>query len=150
MRRFLIAAVLTACATSAVAQDRAPCGKGLLARVEPDGTVSAGGKDRLLAAARNGERLRVGWDVGRPGEPPIVTHWQDALFVTVFEGEVFAQVGGLHRQQPLIGKAHIDLSAQDQRWNSSIGTNGRLQTKMSGDEKLWDQKVRSYWCRAAS
>lgn len=151
MKSIAIAAGLAAIALPnlAAAQEPRPCGKDLLAVVEPDGSVSAGSKAKVLAAARDGAPLRVGWDLARPGQPPILRHWQEALFVTVFENEVFAQVGGLHRQQPEFGKAHIALSAQTEMWHSSIGTNGRLLTKMSGGEPMWDQKVRAFWCRSA-
>ena len=149
MRAWLLAVLMSAPAATAVAQGAPPCGRDLLAVIEPDARVSAGSKAALLQEARKGTPLRVGWEIGRPGEPPIVAHWQDALFVTVFENEVFTQLGGLHRQQPQIGQAHIALVGQDQVWRSSLGTNGRLITKMTGEEKVLDQKVRAYWCRAA-
>jgi hypothetical protein len=123
-----------------------PCGERLLATIETDGKVSAGSLDMLRSQVAAGERLYVGWEIARQGEPPIVKHWQDAQFVTLFENIVFTQVGGW-RQDPQVGKGQIDLP--DGQWTSLLSSDGHLLTRMTDRPEPIRFRVRSYWCRAA-
>ncbi|WP_269716928.1 hypothetical protein [Caulobacter sp. NIBR2454] len=143
MRAFIAALILSASATSAFAEI---CDGKRIATIETDGSFSNGTRQAVLDAVRDGVPLRVGWEVGRPGEPPIVIHWQDAKFVTLFEGQVYAQVSG-DRQTPQIGKNDIVLSPGV--WASMLDTKGRLVTRLSDRPDPIEQKVRSHWCRVS-
>lgn len=144
MKTLMIAAGLALAATAAQA---APCEGKLLATVEADGTVSTGARDKVVQAARDGAALRVGWQVG-PRDAPFLVHWQDARFVTVFEGHAFTQIGDIHRQTPLGGKAHVLLPGDFTSWHASIGTNGKMVHRYSNDAEVKETPVVSHWCLA--
>ena len=124
----LLAAAVAGAANAQSDDKLHPCGERLLATIETDGSVSAGSLDHLKAQASAGERLYVGWEIARPGQPPIVKHWQDAQFITLFENILFTQVGGW-RQDPQVGKAQIDLPAG--QWISLLSSDGQLLTRMT-------------------
>ena len=144
----LLALSAIAWASGANAQDghvSQPCGQRLLATIEPDGTVSAGSLQQLQAQAAAGEKLYVGWEIARPGGPPLIRHWQDAQFISLFEGQLFVQVGG-GRQEPQFGKGQIELPAG--QWLSLLSSDGHLLTRMTDKPELIRHRVRSYWCLA--
>jgi hypothetical protein len=118
-----------------------------LATVEPDGSISAGSRQAVVDAANSGAALRVGWALG-PRDAPVLVHWQDARFITVFGGEVFTQVGDIHEQGGVRTPPHITLPKTWSLWAASIGTNGKLVGRMSTGEASEDTVV-SYWCLSA-
>ncbi|MGF1606611.1 MAG: hypothetical protein ACFB22_09760 [Rhodothalassiaceae bacterium] len=125
--RSVMAAGLAALACQAQADCARP-----LAVIGFDAEVIAGSKQAVLSAADAGRRLRVGWslDFDEDGEADL-THWADAGFVSVFEGEVFTQVPIAHRQIPQRGNAAIELSETAETWSGLIGTDGRLRGRYS-------------------
>lgn len=149
IRVLLLAAAAALTTASATAQAKGKvCPGRHLATVEPDGSVSAGSLKAVLDAARNGAELRVGWELG-PREAPFLVHWQDARFITVFEGQVFAQVGDIHHQFGLSRRAHVGLGKDWSLWAASIGTNGKMVGRLSTETEPKEQPVVSHWCRAA-
>ena len=115
--------------------------------VEQDGRVSAGSRETLRAAVEAGVPLRVGWSIGSTGDgKPVLSHWADAMFVTEFEGEVFAQVAEIRRQTPRRGERHVELSATPQRWTGSLGSNGFLEGAFDDDQKPTRVRVRVVMC----
>ncbi|MBJ7410946.1 MAG: hypothetical protein JHD15_11385 [Phenylobacterium sp.] len=142
MHALTLAAALAA--TPAAAH---PCGSRHLATVEPDGRVSAGARQAVVDAALSGASLRVGWEHGARAAPTIV-HWQDARFVSIFEGEVFTQVGDTHRQSGVVGQKRIDLSRDPITWRASLGTDGRLLHRFDTDPEPKEARVVSHWCLA--
>jgi hypothetical protein len=99
------------------------------------------------AAALRGDELRIGWrvDYGQ-GAGESLQHWANAAFVTVFEGETFAQIGAIHRQHPQRGKAHVALNEGEQTWHASIGTNGKLVGRFSDGDTPHEMSVAQTWC----
>lgn len=143
---FAATAVVTLSALPARAQGPA-CGAGHLATIDPDGSVSAGSKDALRRAALAGQSLRVGWSLDPNGDSvPDVTHWADAAFVTEFEGDVFAQVDDIQRQQPIRGQRRIALPAGRQRWSAILASTGRLEGHFDDGSTPTTTPVRSTWC----
>ena len=114
--------------------------------VEQDGRVSAGSKMRLRSAVQMGLPLRIGWsiDFDRDGKPDL-SHWADAVFITEFGGEVFAQIVEIRRQTPMRGAGHVELSGMPQRWTGSIGSNGFLEGAFDNDQKPTRMRVRAIW-----
>lgn len=143
MRTLILAATLAASAPAAQAQ---VCPGRHLATVEPDGAVSAGSRQAVLDAARSGAPLRVGWELG-PREAPVLVHWQEARFVTVFEDHVFTQLGDIHHQFAMKNRGDIGLGKDWSIWAASIGTNGKLVGRLSGEPEPKAQQVVSHWCR---
>ena len=145
--RLAFALALTlSCAAPAVAQD-AVCSVGHLLTVEPDGSVSRGTKDRLRSAVAGGLPLRVGWSLDFNADGVVdVAHWSDAGFISVFEGEIFAQVADIQRQTPVRGQATIRMSVGRQRWSGIVGTNAVLEGHLDDGSAPTSLRVRSTWC----
>jgi hypothetical protein len=141
----LVALATVGAANARVGEASRPCGNRLLATIETDGKVSFGSINDLRMQAASGERLYVGWEIARQGEPPIVRHWQDARFITLFENIVFVQVGGW-RQDPQIDKGIIELPAG--QWISLLSSDGQLLTRMTDRPEPIRIRVRSHWCLA--
>jgi hypothetical protein len=119
----------------------------LLLVVEQDGRVSAGSRDTLRSAVEMGIPVRVGWsiDADRDGKADL-SHWADALFITVFEGEVFTQIAEIRQQMPKRGQAHVELSSAPRRWTGSIGSNGFLEGAFDDEGPPTRTRVRTTWC----
>lgn len=115
--------------------------------VEQDGRVSAGSKEKLRTAVQMGFPLRVGMfmEAGDDGKADLA-HWADAVFITVFEGEIFTQLTEIRRQAPKPGEKHIELSPAPSRWTGSIGTDGFLEGAFDDQQKPFRMRVRSTWC----
>jgi hypothetical protein len=145
---FVLACALTTTANAKVKDGLSGCP---IARFETDfsGRVISGSKARLIAAIESGEKVRVGWrlDFNKDGKADL-THWADANFLTIFEGEVFAQVDAIQRQEPMQGKADVRLyPGQYMEWRGSIGTNGTLRGVMSNGVSGPDNvAVATTWC----
>jgi hypothetical protein len=118
-----------------------------LLQLGADGQVAAGSKEALRAAALRGDPLRVGWRLTfGPGPHDFLQHWTDALFVTVFEGETFAQIAPIHRQQPQRGRSHVALSDVVQIWYASIGSDGKLVGRFGEGGVPQSTVVAQAWC----
>lgn len=123
---------------------------GHLLTVNVDGVVEAGSKIALQQAVMQGHSLRVGWRLDDQQGDPVMIHWADAGFLSLFEGEVFAQMQPIHRQVPQRGHARINLSSELQHWTGLIGTNGLLVNRMDSRTQTGERKVKSWWCLANS
>lgn len=140
----LVAFLLLFAPSRAAAQT---CSVGHLVTVEPDGKVSSGSKDALRKAVLAGTPIRVGWELDPNNDQvPDLSHWADSGFLTVFEGEVFAQIADIQRQQPQRGQARVVMPAGRQRWTGLIGTNGRLESHFDDGSEPTSVRVRSMWC----
>ena len=72
-------------------------------------------------------------------------HWSDALFVSVFEGMVFAQMPQIRRQAPVAGEHRIELSRTPQRCTGSLGSDGMLEDAFDTDQPPKRVRVRAIW-----
>jgi hypothetical protein len=138
--------LLFAISCTAVAQQLDLC-PGHLATIEADGTVSHGSKEALLKIVRSGIPIRVGWslDFNKDGKPELA-HWADAMFLSEFEGHVYAQINEIQRQTPKRGKERIDLGEKSQKWTGLIGTNGILAGRFDDDQPATEFRTQSQWC----
>jgi len=86
------------------------------------GVSNAGAKKDLIAAIRAGKPVRVYW-AGRR-----IEHLVDANFLSVLEGEVFAQISSIRGQRPSPEgqPPSIELAAPGQEWSAIISTNGQF------------------------
>lgn len=86
---------------------------------DQDGKVVFGEKSKLKDAVRLGYPIRIGWGSNR------VEHVADADFLTIFEGEVFAQIESIIGQAPRIDNDSVKIRFRLQnRWTKISGTNG--------------------------
>jgi hypothetical protein len=86
-------------------------------------------------------------DFERDGKVDLV-HWAEPLFLTVFEGEVFAQIPEIHRQEPLSGKADARLTKTEGTWRAIVGSKGFLEGRYNGEAEPRRTPVRVIWCAA--
>lgn len=115
--------------------------------IDAQGKVVRGSKAALREAAVRGDALRVGWRFAwGKGPRDGVLHWADAVFVTVFEDDVFTQVPMIHSQAPRPGKSHVMLPDALEHWNASLGSNGLLVGRSSKEVKSSEDRVAQLWC----
>jgi len=92
------------------------------------GKTLEGSKADLIDAVQTGKPIRV-YTAGRT-----VQHSADALFLTIFEGEVFAQIHPIESQQPISNPPRMLFRQAGQKWRMIIGTNGSVSALMDGNE----------------
>lgn len=124
-----------------------------------NGKVISGSLEELIKYVNNGNPIRVGWSLAMqmPNKNVIeMWHWTDANFITVLNGNVFAQVKGIFQQGPsfsVSGKASVVLvsDAPANSWVGIIGTTGvmhqkfaesKTMTKMYKDMGYSDEKIK--------
>ena len=95
--------------------------------------------------------MRIGWelDFDDDGEPDIL-HWADANYLSVWEGEVYAQVQAIHRQRPVRGEGDMVLPDAFTEWRASLGTTGRVDGAFSDGQKMPSIPARIFWCAASA
>ena len=86
---------------------------------ESEGKPISGSKEALINAIRQGAEVRIYYKSGR------VEHLVDADFITVFKGEVFAQIDRIKGQRPGKDKAEIALRPND--YYGLYSTNGKFE-----------------------
>ena len=121
---------------------------GLLYASGFDHQPTHGSKDALIHAVNRGEPIRLGWelDFDRDGIPDL-SHWSDATYLSVWQGEVFAQVHAVHAQRPLREEADMVFPDAYSEWRGSLGTTGRLEGAYSNGSNFPDDlSVRMTWC----
>ena len=134
-------------APESVAQQTCP---GLLFASDFAGNPVAGAKDSLIAAVQRGEPVRLGWELDFDADGVAdLAHWADAAYLSVWQGEVFAQVDAIHRQRPRRDNGTIELSDEAMEWYGSLGTTGVLEGAFSdGTRMSADLGVSITWCLA--
>lgn len=112
-----------------------------------DRAPMAGSKDAVLEAVQRGAPIRIGWglDFDNDGTSDL-SHWANADFISVFEGEVFGQVRAIQRQRPIRGEATISL-IEGVEWRGSFGTNGMMEGAFSNDRDVpTNVPTQILWC----
>lgn len=109
---------------------------------DKDGNPESGDKQRLLQLVREGRPVRVYWPIR-----DVVEHVADAGFMTVMNGEVFAQIDGIVRQIPdRETRKRIALDAEGQsRWHAVFATTGELRSFQSAEGNLGDYRFPLKW-----
>ncbi|MEO1219803.1 MAG: hypothetical protein AAFY42_00440 [Pseudomonadota bacterium] len=83
-----------------------------------EGNAVEGSKSALIEAVREGRPVRVYWAGGR------VEHVTDSYFLTVFQGEIFAQTPLITGQRPRTDPVRIEFPEDGSTWNTIHATNG--------------------------
>ena len=118
----------------------------LVYAVDKNGETLAGDKAALKDAVRAGYPVRVGWGVSWTlpnGDKGGVEHVADAKFLSIYKGEVFAQVDAIVGQRPNPRQAHIAFRS-DSQWVGILDTTGNLHSMMIGSEP-GDRNMNTYW-----
>lgn len=122
------------------------CAEPLL-QVTADGAATAGSKESLISALNAGRRVRIGWRIG-PHEHRL-THWAEPIFISIFHGNVYAQLPPIHDQQGRASTKSIELyGEQMQRWYGLISTDGQLTGRTGESGKIEGVGVEQTWCAA--
>ena len=114
----------------------------LLYHHDAEGQPIAGDKQRLIQAVLDGRPIRVVWPIREH-----FIHVADAGFLTVMNGEVFAQWEGIVRQIPdRQTRRSIALDAKEQsQWHAIISTTGQLQSFQSVNPTLGSNQFTYKW-----
>ncbi|MEM9014659.1 MAG: hypothetical protein AAGB02_06095 [Pseudomonadota bacterium] len=132
MREFVFALIFLVSATSGSAMvagdENLPERWRLVFENDSEGNVVVGSKEALMDAVRSGKPIRIYW-AGRR-----VEHATDAQFLTIFDGEVFAQVSPIDAQRPDVDPARVFFRAPNQKWHAIVGTNGFVTAYIDGND----------------
>jgi len=86
---------------------------------DENGEALYGDKSLLIDAVRHGYPVKIGWGGNR------VEHVAEAGFLTILEGEVFAQINSIIGQAPRIDGDTVMIRFRPQnKWTKIAGTNG--------------------------
>lgn len=103
------------------------------------GKALSGSKEELMDAVRSGKAVRIYWRGRR------VEHAVDANFLTIFGGEVFAQIAPIQSQAPSLDPPAIAFREPGQQWRSIIGTDGSAMNLMDGNEPRSNTAARKWY-----
>jgi len=110
---------------------------------------ATGNKDALIKAVRAGQQIRVGWGVSwelPDGQKTGVEHVADSKFLTIFQGEVFAQIDSILPQRPRTSeKAILFNSPNGETWTGMLDTSGKLHSFHSSQDEPKTQPMASFW-----
>ncbi len=111
----------------------------LVYEADENGTVVSGSLKTLNDYVSKGYAVRVGWNMGG------VYHWAEAMFITQYEGHVFAQIHSIFMQAPypskFNGKPEMHMPEKDPHgWSAIIGTTGDLEMKWNGIPFKWNKE----------
>lgn len=95
---------------------------------DENGELIEGSKDQLIASIRAGKPVRI-FTAGRR-----IEHATDAQFLSIFDGEVFAQITAIESQKPELNPTKILFRKPGVKWRSIIGTNGIVTAFSDGQE----------------
>jgi hypothetical protein len=120
--------------------------------VDSMGVRTFGDKAELLSALRAGLPVRVGWGTTsklKDGTTGGVEHVAEAAFVTIHQGEVFAQLPPLIPQNATAGEPSISFRirgdfSHDTHWYLMLDTTGRL-LGFSTDRRPQTIRTATYW-----
>lgn len=107
-----------------------------------DGVPITGNKQQLIGLIQSGHSVRIVWPLRKD-----FVHITNAGFLTVMNGEIFAQAPDIIRQIPQLGEfASIALDAEDQsHWHSIFSTTGQMQSFQSVNSQLLSRQVTLKW-----
>jgi len=117
-----------------------------------DKKPTMGSKAALAESVSRADPIRVGWQLDFDDDGVAdLTHWANASFLSIFEGEVFTQLNSIRTQSPKKGKANIELRTPFVEWHGSIGTTGILDGKDSeGNVFPSEINIATMWCAPQS
>lgn len=146
---FTLAALLAVSPPPSPAQQQNPVGWHLVYAADSTGARTFGEKASLLAAVRSGQPVRVGWGVTwklADGTVGGVEHVGQAVFLTIHQGEVFAQLPPILGQTPNAREPVITLRTDgDHLWYALLDTTGRLRGYFTGGSEQQTVRTATYW-----
>lgn len=105
-----------------------------------NGKAVSGSLEELLQYVRNGNPIRVGWELGVKSDTTFyLEHWADAGFMTIQRGHLFAQINSIYGQgttAPGMEPAVFLTSGKPHGWVAVFGTTGEVKQKYERDERM--------------
>lgn len=105
-----------------------------------EGNRISGSLEELNNYVRNGNPIRVGWELGKRDSTgrARLEHWADAGFITILKGHVFAQISSIYGQgtsHPSIEIPFVQMmNGEPDGWVAIIGTTGVMGQKFKADQ----------------
>ena len=104
------------------------------------GKAVSGSLEELLQYVRNGNPIRVGWELGVQSDSTFyLEHWADAGFMTIQRGHLFAQINSIYGQgttAPGMDPAVFLTSGKPHGWVAVFGTTGEVKQKFERSEVM--------------
>ena len=95
---------------------------------DAQGNTLSGSKQRLIDAVRAGKPVRI-YTAGRR-----IEHSAGVSYLSIFKGEVFAQIMEIQSQRPAEDPVRIEFRKPGEKWRAIIGTNGFVTAYIDGRE----------------
>lgn len=106
------------------------------------GNAVSGSLEELLHYVRNGNPIRVGWELGVKSDTTFyLEHWADAGFMTIQRGHLFAQISSIYGQgttAPGMKPAVFLTNGKPHGWVAVFGTTGEVKQKFERDQAMMD------------
>ena len=123
---FILSSLFSACATST--QGNLYSSWQLVFENDDQGNTIAGDKQALFDAVRAGTPVRIYTAGSR------IEHAAEVVFLSIFDGEVFAQIGEIQSQRPGTEPLQMQFRQPGEKWRSIVGTNGFVTAYIDGNE----------------
>ena len=92
-----------------------------------DGLVVKGSKEKLIELIREGNPVRIGWQLDfNEDKEPDFDHWMGAEFITILGKDVFTQIRNINAQIPNVDTPQIKIIPNNLMWTAILGTNSKL------------------------
>ncbi len=124
----LTVVLLNACVTTVGGEQPGDSSWRVVYANDANGEPVSGSKAALIDAVRAGKPIRV-YTAGRR-----IEHAADAQFLSIFEGEVFAQLTPIESQRPQLEPLGMLFREPGVKWRSIVGSNGFVTAYMDGNE----------------
>ncbi|MEO1255329.1 MAG: hypothetical protein AAFY41_10645 [Bacteroidota bacterium] len=92
---------------------------------DKDGNTVSGSKADLIEAIQNGAEVRLGWKMGSKDRS--IQHYAEGTFLSILEGEVFAQINPILSQKPDFENVSITFR-ENLKWSFIASTTGKNAT----------------------
>ncbi|OEK01933.1 hypothetical protein BFP97_10575 [Roseivirga sp. 4D4] len=143
LRNLLITGLLVFCVSSLLSAQEGSLYK-VVYEADREGNRISGSLEELNDYVRNGNPIRVGWELGKRDSTgrARLEHWTDAGFITILKGHVFAQITSIYGQgssHPSIEVPFVQMmNGEPDGWVAIIGTTGEMRQKFKTDQATLD------------
>lgn len=102
---------------------------------DENGITVSGNIEDLKKAVQNGNPIRVGWTINlqnQEGVKKILEHWTDTKFLTILDGNVYAQINSIYEQMTDFEDSNGAIKFLDNQadgWVAIISTSGIMRQK---------------------
>lgn len=107
----------------------------IVLKTDFDGNVVEGSKEELIRLIREGNPVRIGWQLDFDEDKQAdFDHWMDAEFITILKNDVFTQIRNINAQIPNDQIPQIKIIPNNLMWTAILGTNSKLLNRFVYDD----------------